>query len=242
MSALRVDDLALRIDGREILSRMSFEAQAGELVALIGPNGSGKSSLLRCIAGIESRCTGRVAVGGIDLAADPLAARRALGYAVDPALLPRALTPRDALRLFAGVRGCDGIPAPTLALADALGLAPWLDELIDVCSLGTRQKVGVLLGLLGEPPLLLLDEPTNGLDPVSAHRLKRHLVARCREAGTCIVFATHALDAIERIADRVLVLVDGELAQRWDAPALAALRATPGASLEQALVEALARR
>ena len=121
---------------------------------------------------------------------------------------------------------------------DALGFGPWLDTEVAFMSLGTRQKLGILLGLVGDPPLLLLDEVTNGLDPASAFVLKQHLVERAR-AGTAILLATHALDIAERIADRVLLLGNGRIEREWSPAELAEKRSDPGFSLEIDLVNAM---
>ena len=131
------------------------------------------------------------------------------------------------------------MPDSSLALAEALAFSRWLDQRVESYSLGTRQKLGILLGLIGEPPLLVLDEPLNGLDPVSAYALKQHLVTLTRERGTAVLLATHALEVAERFITRAALLVEGRLARHWDTPALDLIRHDPAHSLEQAMVEAL---
>jgi ABC-2 type transport system ATP-binding protein len=101
-----------------------------------------------------------------------------------------------------------------------------------------RQKLGILLGLLGEPPLLLLDEPFNGLDPRSALLFKQHLVALAGRGDTSVLLATHSLDIAERHATRVILLMDGRVRHTWNAAELAAMREHPERSLEQSMAEA----
>lgn len=223
-----------------VLHDINLQLARGEFVALIGPNGSGKSTLLQCLVGGLAPTAGQVLVDGIDIAIDPRGAKSRLGFAIDPALLPTLLTGHEALRLFSGARGLDGIPEASVLLANAFKLSPMLDRPIGQYSLGTRQKLGIALGLLGEPPLLVLDEPLNGLDPSSAWTLKQHLRKLTREHGTTVLLATHSLDVAERFIDRALVLADGRLLCNWDSHALADIRSDPARSLEQALVEALA--
>ena len=115
-----------------------------------------------------------------------------------------------------------------------------LDRRVGHSSLGTRQKLGITLGLLGQPPLLVLDEPLNGLDPVSAYRLKQHLQQRVREHGDTVLLATHSLDVAERFVDRAVLLLDGRVRRNWDAAELDAIRDDPAGSLEQSMIEALA--
>lgn len=222
-----------------VLRDLDLRIGRGEFVALIGPNGSGKTTLLKCLSGVIAPRAGSVHVDGVDLAADPLEARRRLGCAVDPALLPGALSGRQCLQLFARTRGHDALPPATLALAEAMRFTPWMDRLVESYSLGTRQKLGILLGLVGEPRLIVLDEPMNGLDPVSAWALKQHLQGLTSECGAAVLLATHALEVAERFITRAELLLEGRIVRSWDEAALVAIRHDPARSLEQVMVETL---
>lgn len=236
---LDIRDLYLELGGRRVLHDVSLQVQAGEFVALAGPNGSGKSSLLRCIAGLLPARDGAIDICGHAIASDTAAARAKFGMAVDPAALPGLLTGRECLQLFARTRGLGEVPAATFELAEALRYSAYLERPVEEYSLGTRQKLAVLLGLIGEPPLLLLDEPLNGLDPPSAWALKGHLMALAGR-GTAILLATHAIELAERHVNRAVLLVEGRLRLDLDRSALAALRADPARSLEAELVAAMA--
>ena len=237
---LELERLHFAYDEERVLQGIDLRLQPGEFVALLGPNGSGKTTLLHCIAGLLAPATGRVRIDAIDLARSPFEAKARLGFAVDPNRLPALLTGRECLRLFAAARGLPTIPASSLALADTLALTPMLDRRVGNTSLGTRQKLGIALGLLGEPPLLVLDEPLNGLDPPSAYALKQHLQMLTRERGAAVLLATHSLEIAERFINRALLLADGRLHRSWDHAELAAIRSDPAYSLEQAVVDALA--
>ncbi|MFC3551986.1 ABC transporter ATP-binding protein [Lysobacter cavernae] len=239
MTRLRIENLVHGYDARPVLDGVDLELPAGEFVVLIGPNGAGKTTLLQCVSGVQVPRSGRVWIDGIDLATDPVTAKSRLGVAVDPQKLPPLLTSRECLQLFAGARGLQAVPDSTWALCDALALTPLLDRQVDQGSLGLRQKLGIALGLLGEPALLLLDEPLNGLDPLSAHALKQYLQRRCREHGDTVLLSTHALDVAERFATRALLLVEGRLRRTWSDAELAQIRHAPDRSLEQAMVQAM---
>lgn len=241
MSALEIAGLVHAYGPHRVLDNLELHIARGEFVALIGPNGSGKTTLLRCLAGILTPQQGRVAIAGIALNEDALAAKQRLGFAVDPTLLPPLLTGRQCLELFAGARGLGGVPTATLALAGELAFDTWLDREVQSYSLGTRQKLGILLGLIGEPPLIVLDEPMNGLDPLSAFALKQYLVRLTRENGCAVLLATHALEVAERFISRCVLLLGGRLVQDWDTAALDAIRHDADNSLEQVMVEALRR-
>lgn len=115
-----------------------------------------------------------------------------------------------------------------------------LDRFVGSYSLGTKQKLAVLLALLGEPALVVLDEAFNGLDPASALVLKRHLRSRVSARRCGVLLATHALDVVERYSDRAALLLNGRIAREWNSEELAVLRAAPGEGLEVALAAACA--
>jgi ABC-2 type transport system ATP-binding protein len=235
---LRIARLRVAYGDTCVLDGIDLEIARGEFVALIGPNGAGKTTLLHAIAGTAPLCGGAVGIAGHDLAKAPRAAKRALGLAVDTPRLPALLTGRECLALFAGARGLPAIPSATLALGETLSPTTVLDRRIDSYSLGMRQKLGILLGLLGEPPLLLLDEPFNGLDPRSALLFRQHLLALVGRGDTSVLLATHALDIAERHASRAVLLMDGHVRCAWNAGELAAIREQPRRSLEDAMAEA----
>jgi ABC-type multidrug transport system ATPase subunit len=110
-----------------------------------------------------------------------------------------------------------------------------LDLFVESCSLGTKQKLAVLLALLGEPQLILLDEAFNGLDPASSLVLKRHLRKRVSDGRCGVVLATHALDIVERYADRAALLLNGGLVHEWRRDEIAALAASSDGGFEAAI-------
>lgn len=238
MPRLDVREVTLGYDGRPVLRGVSFALQAGQLVGLIGPNGSGKSSLLRAIVGAGVPGAGSIAIDGLSLAQDALAYRGHFGYSVEPDALPARLTGRQCIEVVADLRqGATGMEA-TQALAATLGMAPWFDRPVATYSLGTRQKLAILLALHAGPPLLVLDEILNGLDPLAAYELKQELRRRAA-TGTTVLLATHGLEVAERFLDRALLLLDGRIAADWNAADLAAFRADPEGGLEHAVMERL---
>ncbi|MBS7457086.1 ABC transporter ATP-binding protein [Coralloluteibacterium stylophorae] len=229
MSALlEVQRVRVRLEGRDVLDDLSLALERGALATLVGANGSGKTRLIHAVAGLQPLASGAIRIDGVPLAADPGAARARLGFAVDPSRLPAPLSPRQCLELFARSRGLARIDAETLAFAEQVRLAPWLDTPVGACSLGTRQKLAIALALVGTPPLLLLDEALNGLDPVAAVDTFDHL-RRLADDGRCgVLLATHGLELAVDRADRLLLIEAGRLAADWDAQALAQARGTGG--------------
>jgi ABC-2 type transport system ATP-binding protein len=149
------------------------------------------------------------------------------------------LTARQCLEVHAGAKGLTMIGDDLFALADELRFTAYLESFVDTLSLGTRQKLAVLLALVGDPLMIVLDEAFNGLDPASALILKRHLRARIERRRGALLLATHSLDILEHYADRAGVLIDGKLKHVWARDELQRMRANHGA-FELALAEAIA--
>ena len=201
---------------------VSFEVARGEIVALLGPNGSGKSSLMRCLIGFFAPTSGRVSVGGVDVAERPVAARRQIGYLPEQVMLYPELTVRRYLSFVAGVknvparerrRAVDGVMAQC-ALTHVAG------QQTGKLSKGYRQRVGLAQALLGDPEVLVLDEPTVGLDPVQTVEL-RELVRGLRDRT--VLLSTHILSEAASLCTRVVILKQGRLVA-VDTPELLARR------------------
>lgn len=233
---LEVRGLRAGYGPRTVIEDVSIELGAGEWFVLLGPNGCGKSTLLDCVVSRLIPAGGEIFIAGHCMRRSPYEAKLQLGYACAPDVLPPLLTARQCLEVHAHAKGVAAIGAELLALAEELRFTPYLESFIDTLSLGTRQKLAVLLALVGDPLLIVLDEAFNGLDPASALILKRHLRARIERRRGALLLATHSLDIVEHYADRAAVLIDGELKHVWTQEELLRLRAAHG-DFEAALAE-----
>jgi ABC-2 type transport system ATP-binding protein len=208
---LVVRGVGKRYGEREALRDVSFEAHAGEMVAVIGPNGAGKTTLLSILAGAQRPSAGSVS----------LPPSRVGWVPQQPALYSR-LSVAENLELFArleraggrsGSTPPDGHSDPRAAVARMLeqtGLRERASERVERLTGGNRQRVNIAIGLLSEPPVLVLDEPSSSLDPRQRERLWR-FVGEHSQRGTCVIFSTHNVTEAERYAQQVIVLADGEL-------------------------------
>ena len=201
---------------------VSFAVAQGEVAALLGPNGSGKSTLMRCLIGYLSPTAGRVRVGGVDVDARPVAARREIGYLPEQVSLYPELTVRRYLRFVAGMKGIDG-GAARAAVDQALArcaLEGVADRRTGVLSKGYRQRVGLAQALLGDPKVLVLDEPTVGLDPVQTVEMRELLRTL---VGCTVLLSTHILSEAAALCTRIVILSRGHLVAE-DTPAGLATR------------------
>jgi ABC-2 type transport system ATP-binding protein len=205
---LEVRALTKRFDGQVAVDALEFEVKGGELLGLVGPNGAGKTTTLRCITGILQPEAGSVRVADIDIAADPVAAKRRLALVPDEPQLFARLSVLEHLELSARLyRVADWRPLAD-ELLERLELHERRDTLAEALSRGMRQKVAVASALIHSPGLLMLDEPLVGLDPRGIRTLfetlKRHAAA-----GNAVVMSSHLLGQIENHCTRFLILRAG---------------------------------
>ncbi len=237
-SILEIRELRAGYGSRTVLENISIALAAGEWFVLLGPNGCGKSTLLDCVVSRLIPSAGEIRIAGHSLRHAPFEAKLQLGYGCAPDVLPPLLTARQCLEVHAGAKGLSAIGDDLLLLAEELRFTPYLEAFVDTLSLGTRQKLAILLALVGDPRLIVLDEAFNGLDPASALILKRHLRARIERRGAALLLATHSLDILEHYADRAAILIDGRLKHVWAKDELQRLRTAQG-DFEAALAAAI---
>ena len=206
---VRAESLVKRYGAVTAVDQLSFEVEDGETFALIGPNGAGKTTTLRLLLGLTRPDSGRIVLGREALPPHDPRARRDLGYVPQRVEFPAGRTVREVLRFFAALRGLDD-RAVDAALA-RVRLEPLAQRRAAELSGGYTQRLSLAQALLGDPGLLVLDEPTASLDPEAAYEF-RTLLDQLRREGKAILLCSHLLAEVERVADRVLILVEGRRA------------------------------
>jgi ABC-2 type transport system ATP-binding protein len=203
----RAESLTKRYGRVLALDGLTLEVRAGEVLGFLGPNGAGKTTTLRLLMGYLKPTAGSARVHGLDAWRDRAAVHARTGYLPgDVRLWPR-LTARMIVEHLARLRGLHH-DLGTVELAKRLDVD--LDRPVRELSRGNRQKVGLLLALLGDPELLLLDEPSSGLDPLIQQEF-HHLLRERVDAGAAVVLSSHVLSEVERVADRVAIIRAGRL-------------------------------
>ena len=197
---------------RRALSGVSLTLRAGELAGLLGPNGAGKSTLLGVLATLIQPSGGTVLYGDRQAAAAGAALRARLGFLSHDLQLYGELTARENLEFFGGLHGFDDPAARAAAALERAGLASRADDPVRGFSRGMRQRLALERTLLHDPRLVLLDEPFTGLDEASGRALAERLQALGR-ARRIVLLATHDLEAVEGLLDRVLMLRQGRLVE-----------------------------
>jgi ABC-2 type transport system ATP-binding protein len=213
---VEMSDVSAWFGQKVALSQLSCSFGPG-VAGLLGPNGAGKTTLLRIVTGLLPPSTGRVRVAGGDPRADA-SVRRAVALVPEDEAVPGALTPRQLVRYRAALHGVSDRDAPERALAD-VALTDVADRRLEGFSKGMRQRAKVAAALVSDPRVLVLDEPLNGADPVQRVNLIA-LFRRLGEAGRTVIVSSHVLHEVERLAGRIVVLVNGRLAAAGDRRAI----------------------
>jgi len=206
-SVIVADQLTKWYGARLAVDHVSLQAEAGEVMGLLGPNGSGKSTILRILTGYMLPSSGTARIAGLDVVDDPLAARARVGYVPEDVPLYGWMNVREFLVFMARLKGLAGqaLTGSVEGAVERLGLGDVRRILIGKLSRGYRQRVAVAQALLGDPALLILDEPTNGLDPRQIIEMRSHIRALAGERT--VLVTSHILGEIERVADRVAILL-----------------------------------
>ena len=176
--AIRTQNLSRSFKKFNAVENLNLSIQKGEIYGFLGANGAGKTTTIKMLVGLLEPSTGQAWIAGHNAWTDPLAAKAALGYVADRAILYERLTGREFLNFLAQLRGIPLKRAKERVehVLDYLELTEHADRLCGAYSFGMKRKLALAGALLHQPPVLILDEPLNGLDPRSAHRLKGLMV------------------------------------------------------------------
>jgi ABC-2 type transport system ATP-binding protein len=207
-ATVEVADVSVWFGQKVALSELSCSFGAG-VTGLLGPNGAGKTTLMRAITGLLPVNQGTVRVEGRDPRRDR-AVHAHLALVPEDEAVPPGLTARQLTRYVADLHQLRDRGAPDRALAD-VGMLDVADRRVDGFSKGMRQRTKVAAALVTDPSVLVLDEPLNGADPVQRGQLIE-LFLRLGAAGRTVIVSSHILSEVERLADRIIVVVHGRLA------------------------------
>jgi ABC-2 type transport system ATP-binding protein len=224
---LQVEGLKKRFGRRNAVNGVSFTLEVGDVLGFVGPNGAGKTTTMRMIAGYLEPDYGFTRVLNFDMFRQTRDAQQHLGYLPEGAPLYGEMTPWAYLIYVAEARGLEGKYARYAATkaADKGRLGAAIDQTIDTLSKGYRRRVAFAAALIHDPSVLVLDEPTDGLDP-NQKRAVRALIADLSKEKAVLI-STHALEEVEAMCNRAIIIDRGVIVAQG-APAALAARAASG--------------
>ena len=212
------EGLTRRFHGRTVVDALDFQLERGEILGFLGPNGAGKTTTMRMLTGYLPPTSGRVTVAGHDVAAEPIEARRRIGYMPENVPLYTDMRVKEYLHFRAELKGLAGKAMRTRVgeVMERCGLTDVRRRMIGNLSKGYRQRIGLADAIVHEPDLLILDEPTNGFDPNQILQV-RELIRELAGKHT-ILLSTHILAEAEQTCDRVIIIDEGKI-KAMDTPA-----------------------
>ena len=203
--------------GRDVLKGVTFSIEPGEVVGLLGKNGAGKTTLIRIAMGMLEAQQGEVRIFGMDPREKPIEVKQRIGYVSEDQILPPFLRVGEVIDLHRGLFP-DWDNDLALRLSERFGLSP--RERIRSLSKGQARQVALLCAVSHKPELLLLDEPAGGLDPAARREFLETSIQLLNEAGSTILFSSHHLTDVERMAGRVVMIHEGSILVDSDMDAL----------------------
>lgn len=205
---IALENVAKRYGTVDAVRDVSFALPQGGQVALVGHNGAGKTTLMKLMLGLARPTGGRIMVLGRDPTESAAETRRRIGWLPESITFNGALTGRELLCFFAGLK--QEPDSAVDAMLDRVGLGAAARRRVGTYSKGMRQRLGLAQALIGQPRILLLDEPTTGLDPEVRQDLY-DILAELSGGGTTVLLASHALEELEGRVERVVILDRGRL-------------------------------
>lgn len=209
---LQISHLVKNYGTFRAVNDISITIQPGEIFGFLGVNGAGKTTTLKMLAGVLKPTSGTIIINGINLAEDPISAKRITGYIPDRPYLYSKLSAREFLVFVSELYEVqkDAAKERIDTLLEEYSLLDWQHELIESFSHGMKQRLATCAALIHQPKLLIVDEPMVGLDPHGAKFLKESFKRYAKE-GMSILLSTHSLNVAEELADRLAIIQRGEI-------------------------------
>jgi ABC-2 type transport system ATP-binding protein len=236
--AIAVCGLRKSFGAKQAVAGIDLEIAAGSCAGLVGPNGAGKTTSLSMMTGLLRPDTGRVLISGLDVWADPPAAKAIIGVVPAEARLFDRLSGEELLEYAGRLRGLPAGEARSRAaqLLQVLDLTADAKRLVADYSTGMRKKAALGCALIHNPSVLFLDEPLEGVDPVSADAIRR-LLARFAASGSTVLFSSHVMELVEQVCDHVSIIDKGRIVATGTTE-----QVRGGRSLQQAFIDLVGAR
>lgn len=233
---LEIIDLSKKYNNFSAVSSVNLKVKAGEIFSFLGVNGAGKTTTIKMIVGLLRASSGKVLINGIDVAKDPLKAKKITGYIPDRPQIYEGLSAYEFLDFIASLYEIKNPKEDILSLLEKYQLIDDRNELIETFSHGMKQRLAMCSALLPKPKLLVVDEPMVGLDPHGAKLLKESFKQYAKE-GMSIFLSTHSLGVAEELSNRISLINEGKIIAIGNLEELRQKVGQKSSSLEQVFLE-----
>ncbi|MBR6409786.1 MAG: ATP-binding cassette domain-containing protein [Clostridia bacterium] len=207
---IRIEHLVKNYGSNCAVDDISFSVESGEIVGFLGPNGAGKSTTMNILTGYISSTAGRASIAGIDILANPLEAKKLIGYLPEQPPLYLDMTVREFLNFNYDLKRCTlDRDAHIAEVCEVVKIQDVENRLIRNLSKGYRQRVGIAGALVGNPAVIIFDEPTVGLDPKQIIEI-RNLIRTLGKDHT-VILSTHILQEVQAVCDRIIIINKGKI-------------------------------
>lgn len=201
---LKVEALSKAYKQKQVLDKLSFTIEAGEVVGLVGENGAGKSTLLNILATVLKPTTGSITLGDVDYKQQQQI-RKIIGYVPQELSVWEELSVEDNMKFFAKLSWKKVTLEQCQALCQQIQLTQWKEK-VSSLSGGMKRKLNMAISLIHGPELILLDEPTVGIDMRSKEEIGQYLVDLAKQQNKMIIYTSHDMNEIEKFCDRVYII------------------------------------
>ena len=212
-NVIETHDLTKVYDKQTAVNRLSLKVNRGEIFGFLGPNGAGKTTTLLMLLGLSEPTSGSATVCGFDPTREPLKVKRLVGYLPENVGFYEDMTAVDNLHFVARLNGIKngGLSGKINAVLDRVGLLAEARKRVGAYSRGMRQRLGIAEVLVKDPQVVFLDEPTIGLDPDGTQKMLELILSLSKEKGITVFFSSHLLDQVQRVSDRVGIMLKGTM-------------------------------
>ncbi len=210
---IEIHGLSKRYGSQMAVNNLTLHVQKGEIFGFLGPNGAGKTTTILMLLGLSEPTAGTARVCGFDPTREPLKVKRVVGYLPESVGFYEDMTAIQNLRYVGRLNGVrdGGLTEKIQWVLELVGLAAEGKKRVGAYSRGMRQRLGIAEVLLKDPQVVFLDEPTMGLDPDGTQRMLDFIQSLSREKGLTVFFSSHLLDQVQKISDRVGIMLKGNL-------------------------------
>jgi len=208
-SAISLENVTKKLDGREILKGISFTVEQGDIFGYLGPNGAGKTTTIRILLGLFEATSGRLNIMGQDINLSET--RKKIGFALSPDGLYENMTAEENLEFYARIYGVTETAKRISSLLQAVGLEDRAKDKTGTYSKGMRQRLTLARAMVHNPEVLILDEPTSGVDPTGQMEIRQIMLDVAHKEKKTVLLSSHNLDEVQKICNRIALIDRGEI-------------------------------